>query len=191
LRTAFILGRTIAEESHNLEGVLFNQKVQGGRRNVFLFSIEFANGRPHIVIHRLDEHLKEIFRDRLPRLDEMTSADRALSNDPDKRLELRDRIRGLRAKPKDELRSRICDQAPHCVGNYALSCRTAELAYALMLAETSHKDAAECRKFEGSDVNLFGDTNVVQEALLFEAQILSSDAHTRLMASYCGMRCLD
>ncbi|HLZ16885.1 MAG TPA: hypothetical protein VKQ08_07585 [Cyclobacteriaceae bacterium] len=188
---AFIIGRTIADESPNPEGVFFNEKIKGGRQNVFLFGIEPSNERPVIVIHRLDQHFKALFRGPLPTLDEINQLDMAQWNDPAKRQGLCDRVRHLRALPGKELQQQIKSQTLCCIGNYALSCHTAELAYALMLVETNHKDPIEMQKFTDNHQNLFGDANVIRDALFFGATILSKDKHIRKMAAYCHIRCHD
>lgn len=188
---AFVLGRTIDNETPNLEGVYFNRKVEGGRPNVFTVGLERADWRSAIVIHRLDGHFKSIFRGALPSLSEVSIEEREMWNDPMSRALLRDGLADLLLTwPIKALRAKLRAAAPRCVGNYPLSCETASYAYALMLAETHHRDRTETQKFVNTDENLFGDTCVIQEALLFGAAVLSRDEHVRRMARCCGLRCV-
>jgi len=119
LQKAFIIGRTIANETPNLEGVLFNESVKGGRENVFMFGIEAANKRLVIVIHRLDSHLKAIFRGPLPTLYEINPLEKARWNDPVKREELRNRIVSLLTLPTATIQRKISERTSHCIGEYA------------------------------------------------------------------------
>lgn len=188
---AFILGRTISSEAHNLEGVFFNEKVKGGRKNVFLFGVAGLNRHTVIEIQRIDIHLKAIFRRPLPTLDETTPAERAQWNDPQKRLQQRDRIEKIVGDFSSEsLRQKIKATAPLAFKNYETSWIVAEWAYALLLQETGHKDKREREKFTNNHENLFGDTQMIQEALFFNARILSGNTqHVWRMASYCEIRC--
>jgi len=188
---AFILGRTVDDESHNLEGVFFNQKIKGGRKNVFLFAVNFFKGRPLIEIDRLDAHFKSKFSGPLPTLDQMTPAERAQSNDPQKRLQLRNLIfEYFRIYPENLLRAKIKEATPLAFKDYEISCSVATWAYALLLKEIGQKDKTEVEKFINNHENLFGDTALIQEALLFNAGILSKNVHhVWKMASYCGIHC--
>lgn len=187
---AFILGRTINNEADNLEGVFFNKKVEGRRKNVFLFAARPFNGFPIIEIRRLDSHFKSTIQRPLPALDEMTPEEQAHWNDPTKRLQLRDKIAEIVAIfPSDLLRTKIKESVPLAFKNYPLSCQIAEWAYALMLQEIGDKDKEERGKFLNNDKNLFGDTNLIQEALFFKAGILSKNTqHICPMTSYCDIK---
>jgi hypothetical protein len=189
---AFILGQTMDHESSNLEGDLFNEEVKGGRENVYLVGIDSRNKPIKILIHRLDSHFKAGFKSRLPRLDEMSPAEEAGWNDPEKRRLLRDRIAELTLFfSEDQMQQKINDQLSRCFGNFGLSCCTAEFVYALMLVKTFHNDSGEREKFMNNDKHLFGDTGIIRDALFFEALILSDDEkHVHKMASYCRIRCL-
>jgi hypothetical protein len=188
---AFIIGRTIDSESHNLEGVFFNQKIRGGRKNVFLFGINSFKGHPLIEIDRMDVHFKSKFSGSLPTLDQITPAEQAQWNDPAKRLQLRDIVAELvRVFPSELLRAKIKEAVPLAFKDYEVSCNVATWAYALLLQEIGHKDKPEVEKFINNHENLFGDTELIQEALLFKAGILSQNTqHVWRMASYCGIQC--
>jgi hypothetical protein len=188
---AFLLGRTIDNETPNLEGVFFNRKVQGGRPNVFLVALEHVKMKPVIVIHRLDASFKAVFARALPQLKEIPEAERLHWNDPVKRLELRNRVLEFVQIPLSLLLARISAEAPRCCGSFARSCSVAELSYTAMLVETARQDPNELQKFISNDENLFGDTMAVQEALLFGASILSKDQHLKRMCAYCGLQCIE
>jgi hypothetical protein len=191
-QSAFLLGRTIDNETPNLEGVFSNRKICNGRTNVFLTGIEVAQRQKLIVIHRLDPHFKAVFRGALPNLDQIQSPEKAAWNNPIARADLRDRILFELTRSSDAaLTAKIVEQSQHCLRNYNLSCITASWAYGLMLAETFHRDKREVKKFVDNHENLFGDTAVIQEALFYDAAILSHDRHVRTMAAYCGKACLN
>lgn len=187
---AFILGRTVSSEADNLEGVFFNCKIAGGRRNVFLLGLEPVNHFTVITIHRLDSDFKSCFAGPLPRLGQMLPSEHDQWNDPRKREVLRDEILEIvRIFPKELLRAKIKESAHLAFKNYPLSCKVAEWAYALLLQETANHDKEECKKFVANDENLFGDTSLIQEALFLSAGILSKNhSHIRPMASYCGIK---
>lgn len=188
---AFLIGRTIDNETPNLEGVLFNEKVAGGRENVFLTGIEEARGMNLIVIHRLDPHFKAIFRGPLPRLNQMSPGEKAKWNAPAARADLRERILFEVIRSSDaEMLARIAELSARSYCNYEISYTAASLAYGLMLSNSFHRDKAEIQKFLDNQENLFGDTVVIQEALFYDADILSHDGHVRAMAMYTGRVCL-
>ena len=187
---AFILGRTIDNEADNLEGVFFNKEIKGGRRNVFLLNATPFNGLAVISIDRLDTHFKAIFRGTLPRLGEMSPTERTKWNDPAKRRHLRDSVAQTVATLSSEiLRARIKATVPQAFKNFVVSCNIAEWAYSLLIQETSHRDKTELTKFNNNHERLFGDTQLIQEALLLKASILSDNIHVQRMASYCGIKC--
>lgn len=187
---AFILGRTVSSEADNLEGVFFNREIIGGRLNVFLLALHRVNHVTVIAIHRLDRGFKSCFAGPLPTLGKMLPDERAQWNDPGKRRMLRDKVLEMvRIFPTELLLAKIKECAPLAFKNYRLSCCVAEWAYALMLQEAASKDKEECQKVTSNHENLFGDTNLVQEAMFFKAGILSKNAqHIRPMTSYCGIK---
>lgn len=187
---AFILGRTVSSEKHNLEGEFFNKKVKGGRKNVFLFAVKSINGLPIFRIHRLDSHFKSTISKPLPTFSEMTPAEEAQWNDPVKRLQLRDDIAETVTNfPSDLLQAKIKESVSPAFKNYQLSYRVAGWAYALLLQGISSKENKEWQKFLNNDKNLFGDTALIQEALFFRAGVLSKNSqHLRPMTSYCEIK---
>jgi len=185
---AFILGQAIDNEKSDLEGEFFNEEIREGRNNVYLLGLDFRNEPGKILIDRLDSQFRAFFKSPLPRLfEEVTTW-----NDPDKRLKLRDRIAKLTSFfTEKQMQERINEQLPRCVGNFVLSCCTAEFTYALLLVNIYHKDSSEREKFIQNHKNLFGDTSMIRDALFFDAQILSDDEkHVHKMASYCQICCL-
>jgi hypothetical protein len=60
--------------------------------------------------------------------------------------------------------------------NYALAGETSLMAYAVHLAELRRRsDAARVQRFEENHQNLFGDAEIIQEALFLGVSVLSND----------------
>lgn len=172
----FALGRTISDESDNPHGILFGKDSVPELRNVFIFGLEPTQAGVHFVIHRLDDSYIACFKSSLPRLAEMTESDIALFNSPAKRDELRQEILVHMQKGPAILDHEIEELLPLCRGSFEKSCLAAEIVYARFLLSLSRSESQkELKKFQDNHPNLFGDTRLIQEALMLGLRIATCD----------------
>ena len=170
--TVFVLGTTIAGEADNLHGVLFNRGSDTEFRNVFALGLEGVG----LVIHRLDESFIACFKGPLPRLEEMSEAEIATFNCPAKRDQLARQVRAHMERGLSALDTEIEVILPDCRFNFHKSCRAAELVYGrFRLSLGKSESQKEERKFVQNHPNLFGDTRLIQEALMLGVGIITCD----------------
>ncbi len=187
---AFILGKTIVDERNNLHGELFNEKIRGGRSNVFLFGVEkIKDCSIGLVIHRLDAHLPEIFSGPIPPRSGPNAGDPNKWNCPIKRERLRDSVKNLMNDSSERLHGYVASNVQACFRNFDQSCLVADYCHALALLEIRQQSHRERQKFSNNASNLFGDTALIQNALFLGAKILSGDrAFLKQMADYCSIQ---
>jgi hypothetical protein len=70
-----------------------------------------------------------------------------------------------------------------------LSAKVARHCYALLLAENFPKIRDEFS--DSNRLNVFGDTQILQNAIFLEAGILSNDGALERMAGYAGLECVN
>jgi hypothetical protein len=172
----FVLGATVDHESNDLHGVLFNRGTTAEFRNVFALGLEPTGAGVHFVIHRLDKSFVSCFKGRLPQLGDLSEEEIAPFNCPTRRDELRHRIFAHMQNGCGALNSEIESLLPLCRNNFAASCTASELIYALFLLSLGRAESEkEGKKFRTNHPNLFGDTRLIQEALMLGARIVTSD----------------
>lgn len=205
---AFILGTTVDKEASPLWGMLEdvhkNPKI---RNNVFMFGMKsptrddvLAGHRtPLLVISRLDESATKL-RDmeRLRKFDK-PNGDKAkwdtsesIADEKQRVLTLLgvDRIVPTQRIPswqtKDQkLRLSIERDRSKCFGRFWESNDVARYAYARLLIGSRK---ARNEFVEPAYPNVFGDRDVIQNALFFNADVLCKDEAVKTMARYCGIQ---
>lgn len=88
---------------------------------------------------------------------------------------------------RKQFRAFIQKEAPQCSGDYLKAVGVARHSYALLLAEKL-KMRTEFSKQD--NLNVFGDTRIIQNTLFMQAGILSSDKPGKRMATYAGLECV-
>jgi hypothetical protein len=94
---------------------------------------------------------------------------------------------------KDEsFRLSIEQERPKCFKRFWESNDVARLGYARLLLGTDRISREARKEFSEADYpNIFGDLHLVQNALFFNAGILSRDKGVKKMARLCGLQCLE
>ena len=175
--TVFVLGATIEHEADNLQGVLFGRRSGTAEfPNVFALGLEPSEKGIRLVIHRVDESFIVCFKGPLPRLEEMSEAEVATFNCPAKRDHLRRVVYAQMQRSLSALDSEIAAVLPLCRFDYQKSCLAAELIYARFLLSLGKAESQkERKKFLENHPNLFGDTRLIQEALVLGVGIVTCD----------------
>jgi hypothetical protein len=205
--TAFILGTTADKETSPLRFIFENQSGNAKiRPNVFLFGMRspppediLAGHRtPLLIISRLDTHATAI-RDMVGlRKFEKPGGGKSKLDTSQSIAEEKTKILSLletsaieeagltenRSLKDRELRMCIERECERCFKDFLKSIEVARYAYARLLL-TSQKTRSDFVKIDYP--NVFGDTHLIQNALFFNAGILSGDKNVKKMARFCGI----
>lgn len=213
--TAFILGTTADKEASPLrlllEGKAGTPKV---RQNVFLFGMKsptaydafYGHRTPLLVISRLDAHATVIRdMDGLRKFDQPRGdktkwdTSQSIADEKEKVLSLLgiNRIEEVAQLPNrrlkdEELRLSIERERPKCFKRFWESNDVSRFAYARLLLEMKRTSRQARKEFAKADYpHVFGDRDLIQNALFFSAGILSRDKGVKEMARLCGLQCLE
>lgn len=211
---AFILGNTIAQEQDDIKGLLFGPKTQIHNGNIFVVSVFHPEiGIPLIMLEQLDEHYRGIFdeddlcRASRPRkekekaqdpkfLEQHTQFVNGVNHEKQVMLLILGKLNAIsELRSRDDLTEKrnqlltfIRERVPFCLGQFERSVQVALHCYALLLMEMQSIRT----EFAKPDYfNVFGDTRIVQNALLLGAGILTGDKPLKRMAGYAGIKCTD
>lgn len=173
--THFVLGRTMVLESDSLRGAVRRLEHEP-LPNVFTLEIVDVRGRKAIAIDRLGSTLQVKFRGRIPTVESRTDAQTEEVNATNVRETKRMVVRQHEQRGKIELLAAMMEAKKHAYRNYALSGEISLMAYALHLADLRcGPDVSRVQRFEQNHPNLFGDAEIIQEALFLGVSILSNE----------------
>ncbi len=203
---AFIIGTTLDKERSHRLSLFENQEGPKVRHNVFFFGmrsqarqdIPIGGLAPALWIERLDKYCLTVRdRDKILKGDNCgVRFDYSWSINEEKKKLLR--ILGVedishlerethqtRSSKHTAFLDRIRCEQPKCFKDFIKSIEVARYAYADLLL--NRKNA---RNLFGANhnPNVFGDCELIQNALFWNAQILSNDNGVRYMANRCGVR---
>jgi len=202
---AFIVGRTVSDETENLKSVFHSDKVDVSNNNIFSFGLNnMLYGKTLVWIERVDkaflsvidaEKLQEETKPFAERTDERFTEwrkERFAGIERTKRkifgiLDVDDIVKLAPRSELSELEMRLTDyirtNSARCFRHWINSAMVAECCYALLLIQ----DRQIRNEFAKPDyLNVLGDTMLVHNALFFRAKIFSGDFAPKKMASYIG-----
>ena len=183
-RHAFIVGQTADHEGD----FWLRSQVKRGNENLFSFGVvNYLHCFPALEIRRLRKDLVTAINKRkggIPKPDEHYSP---LSRLEEVQVIVESFLWGV-----DRLKKEIADLRPYSNGSYHISILLARRCAALLLHEDAPglkpKVDEEWRKLFDNHPNVLGDTMLIQNALYFDAQILTKDTGAQRMATYCGLK---
>ena len=202
---AFIVGRTISDETENLKSIFHSDKVDVSNDNIFSFGLnDMLYGKTLVWIERVDKAFLSVIDAEKLRAETKPFAQRTDGEFEDWRkerfagiertkrkiLEILDvdDIAGLAPRSElSELELSLTDyirtNSARCVRHWINSGMVAECCYALLLIQ----DRQIRNEFAKPDyLNVLGDAMLVHNALFFQAKIFSKDFAPKKMASYIG-----
>jgi len=209
LDKAFILGKTMSDEEPNTKALLFSPKVKSENNNLFVLGLIDLNQRRVIILERIDKEYRSVFD---PKSLSASSSESGRKTDAKMVQWEYDRKRTIEHERRQvldllgvktisdlpppehsvelmkKLVAFIKSNARRCLFNWELSAYVARHSYALLLAEhfpKIHEEIAEREYW-----NVFGDTQILKDALFLEAGILSGDKALARMGGYCGLECV-
>lgn len=180
---AFILGQTFDHE----DSFWLRTEVKGGNESIFEFGVRELFDRHCLQIQRLRKNVvAALYRRR------KTIPVAVVNYSSEARLAETLVIRESLAWGKERLAAEISDLRQNCPGCYLISVLTARRCAALLLLEDTPKlklkVAEERKKFSENHPNVLGDTQLIQNALYFDAEVLTRDEGAKQMARYCGLK---
>ena len=180
---AFIAGQTFDHE----DNFWLRREVKDGSESIFAFGVTELFGRRCLHIQRLRKNVVAALKK-----GRKTIPDAIVHYSPESRLE---EIRVIIESfywGKDRLIKEISDLQPYCPGSYHISVLAARRCAALLLHEDAPKlkpkVGEEWNKFSENHPNVLGDTQLIQNALYFSAEVLTKDEGAKQMARYCGLK---
>ena len=203
---AFILGKTMFDESENLEVLLFGSKTNNENGNLFTLGIQEHDGKYAIHLHRIDKHyrltleehsLSEFSNSKNARIGRLEYDKKRME---DSEFEKRQVLVLLGVKSIQELpEPKQCAEKiewllgkiepflGHCSRDWIMSAVVSRLSIALLLVEKLkvRTDFAKSEK-----VNFFGDTMILHNALFLDAKIITEDRMLRRMARLLEVECV-
>ena len=180
---AFICGQTFDHE----DCLWQRREIRGGSENIFAFGVKELLERNCLHIHRLrQDFVAALHKQR------RAIPNAAVHYSDESRLAEVEIINKRRLLGKKHLTKEIAEFQPLCAGNYYISVRVARCCAALLLDEDAlnltKKVEEERDKFSKNHPNALGDTQLIQNALYFSAEVLTNDAGAKQMARYCGLK---
>jgi len=190
----FVLGRTIALESDSLRPRLIKKLRIEPLANVFTLEIIEVAQQRCFVVDRLDANFGAKWSGPLPTVESRVRNGGGEINSPEIREKKRQWVMTLRNIPSPELQGKVSHDKPHCYANYVLSGESSLRCYAMHLAALRQlmlrfpSTATRVNHFETNSANLFGDAELVQEALFLSCGIVSNDGtDVGAMAAIAGI----
>ena len=177
---AFICGQTFDHE----DCFWLRPEVKAGSESIFTFGVKELFGRDCLHIQRLRKNFVTALYKRRKTIT-------AHYSDESRREEVAVIIESY-LWGKNRLVAEICELQSYCEGSYHISVLTARRCAALLLHEDAPrlkpKIAEEWKKVFKNHRNVLGDTQLIQNALYFNAEILTKDEGAKQMARYCGLK---
>jgi hypothetical protein len=209
---AFILGKTISDEQDNLQGLLFGPRVKIHNNNIFLLGVFQTGSRSNgdfVMLERLDQYFRLVFepssllqgsKPKKERTDKKSleyekQFKAGVEHERKVVLLLLGKIKKIsELPPPQELEQKraqflafIQKESSACSGNYLKAVGVARHCYALLLME---KRSIRTEFSKEENLNVFGDTRIIQNALFMQAKILSGDKPLKRMATYANLECV-
>jgi hypothetical protein len=205
---AFILGTTITKERDRPLSFFENHKGERKvRENVFIFGMRNATPedvaigwiKPTLWINRLDENCFDAWnREEMTKNERTKIWDDSKSVNEEKQTVLElvgvEKINDVeqfgrqeRESKKAELVNKICAELPKCPKDFIMSIQVSRYVYAILLI---FKEAARNNFSKPAYRHVLGDMQLIQNALFWDAAILSEDWQVRYMAPLCKLKCL-
>lgn len=180
---AFIVGQTFDHE----DSFWLRAEVKAGSESIFAFGVTELFGRRCLHIQRLRRNVvAALYKQR------KTIPDAVAHYSAESRLAEVSVIIESYLWGKDRLSKEIADLQTYCAGGYHISVLLARRCAALLLHEDvpklKPKVVEEWKKFIENHPNVLGDTQLIQNALYFNAEVLTKDEGAKQMARYCGLR---
>jgi hypothetical protein len=187
IRYAFILGQTFDHEGD----FWLRAQVKRGNENLFSFGVvNFLHCFPCLEIRRLRKDVVAAINKRKSGIPEPSAHYSSLSSLEEIQVIIHSFLRG-----KARLMKEIAELRPYCIGSYQISIFIARRCAALLLNENAPdlkpKIDEEWQKLFRNHPNVHGDTQLVQNALYLNAEILTKDKGVHKMAEYCGLKCVN
>jgi hypothetical protein len=180
---AFILGQPFDHE----DSFWLRAQVKGGTENIYAFGVTELFGRHCLRIQRLRKNVVAAlykWRNTIPAPMEHYSSE-------SRSTEVLNIIESF-SWGKDRLVRDISDLRPYCTGSYHISVLAARRCAGLLLHEDAPKLKPkvdeEWEKFSENHPNALRDTQLIQNALYFNAEVLTRDEGAKQMAKYCGLK---
>lgn len=177
-------------ESDSLRNVLPRLERQP-LNNVYTLECELLNGRKVLLVDRACDTLQLKFRSRMRLVESMTSEEMAAVNSPAIRNEKRKYVMNLCKCDDSELRERVRTGAVCSVRDYELATFVSLGAFALHLKDLrrgGHQERLD--RFDRNDPHVFGDAELLQDALFLGAGVFSDDrTDVGNLAALLGVPC--
>lgn len=172
----FVLGRTMAMESDSLRAVLGRLKKRP-LPNVYTLEIHEVRGVHVLVIDQLGDTLQNKFK-KIPPIERITATDWESMNSTSIRNDKRKMVRWFERIPSQILLAELLRRKEEAHRNYIVAGEVSLAVYSLHLREMRRRPAHDrVAKFEENHPNVFGDAELIQEALFLGVGIFSSDVH--------------
>jgi len=157
--------------------------------NVYTLEAQEVRGLPMLVIDQVGANLQRKFRRKIPTVEQRTAEAIEEINSTPIRNAKREMVREFERRDPDELLAELVRRKPEAYRNYFLAGEISLGVYALHLRELRRGAAHErVKKFEENHLSLFGDAEIIHEALFLGVGVFSNDAHDVLrMAKMLGI----
>ncbi len=186
LKHAFIVGQTFDHE----DSFWLRPEVKGGSESIFAFGVTELFGRRCLHIQRLRGNVVAALYKRRKTIPNAVAHYSAESRLAEVSVIMESYFWG-----KDRLTKEISDLEPYCAGGFHISVLLARRCAALLLHEDAPrlktKVDEEWEKFSENHPNVLGDTQLIQNALYFSAEVLTKDEGAKQTARYCGLKPLN
>jgi hypothetical protein len=180
---AFIIGQTFDHE----DNFWLRSEVKNGSENLFAFGVGELFGRRCLHIQRLRKKVVGALYKRRKKIPDATTNYSALSRFQEVQILIETYLWG-----KDRLLNEIHELRPYCIGSYQVSILIARRCAALLLHDETPglkpKLNEEWNKIFSNHPHVLGDTNLIQNALYFNAEVLTRDEGAKKMAGYFGLK---
>jgi hypothetical protein len=182
----FLIGITATNECENFSGTFLKEERLGVASNLFLLTSEVSEKRRCYVIHRFDRSIKEIFGSMPKTLSDLDPEEIERFNPSFERLKTLEIVKELSGVPEARIIKQIRGERISNSPPYHRSINIAIRAFVMHLKH-SKKRRKEMSKIDSNHPNTLGDTFLIQEALLTNLSVVSSDSDVHSIGSYAGV----
>jgi hypothetical protein len=180
---ASIIGQGLDRE----EDYWMRKKVMMGNDNLFSFGVVELAGRSCLRIQRLRKNVVSAIYASRQGIPDAHSHYSDLSRRDEVLILVQTYHLG-----RELLLKQIADLVPYCCGSYQISILTARRCAALLLHDDTpalqSKIRAELEKMRRNHPNVLGDTQHLQNALYFDAHLVTGDKGLAKMGDYCAVK---
>ena len=182
-RNAYVVGQTFDRE----DDFWLRKEVRRGHDNLYSFGVTKLFGRHCLHIQRLAKPVVTALYKRRKTIPDAAENYGFISS----ATEIQE-IWQSREWGKQRLMAEISELKEYSAGRYQICIFIARRCAALLLLEDEprlkDKVAEERRKFASCHPNALGDTQLIQNALYLDAEIITGDTGVQQMAAYCGLK---